>query len=88
MRRRPPRSTLFPYTTLFRSAPYGVYRCIGDDNWVSLTVTSDAEWANFVRAVGEPWASYGGWETVEGRLTQRKTLDDAIGSWTANRDKH
>src|SRR5687767_15775885 len=24
MRRRPPRSTLFPYTTLFRSAPEGV----------------------------------------------------------------
>src|SRR5256885_10299665 len=26
MIRRPPRSTLFPYTTLFRSVPYGVRR--------------------------------------------------------------
>src|SRR5690606_41553812 len=25
--RRPPRSTLFPYTTLFRSGPVGVRRC-------------------------------------------------------------
>jgi len=69
-------------------APYGVYRCTGDDNWVSISVTSDAEWANFVRAVGEPWASNGDWETVEGRLAQRKTVDDAISSWTASRDKH
>ncbi len=69
-------------------APYGVYRCTGEDNWVSISVTSDAEWANFVRAVGEPWASNGDWETVEGRLAQRKTVDDAISSWTASRDKH
>src|SRR2546425_2104437 len=27
MIRRPPRSTLFPYTTLFRSAPAGWQRC-------------------------------------------------------------
>src|SRR5690349_23896787 len=26
MRRRPPRSTLFPYTTLFRSAGQGIHR--------------------------------------------------------------
>src|SRR5215204_6721140 len=26
MIRRPPRSTLFPYTTLFRSGPHGTYR--------------------------------------------------------------
>src|SRR3712207_2106499 len=33
MIRRPPRSTLFPYTTLFRSCPYGVRRvaAIGHD---------------------------------------------------------
>src|SRR3712207_7435294 len=30
MIRRPPRSTLFPYTTLFRSA-YAYYRCCGSD---------------------------------------------------------
>src|SRR3712207_8595704 len=29
MIRRPPRSTLFPYTTLFRSLPYG-YRALGE----------------------------------------------------------
>src|SRR5256885_9181648 len=30
MIRRPPRSTLFPYTTLFRSSPVGREQCPGD----------------------------------------------------------
>jgi crotonobetainyl-CoA:carnitine CoA-transferase CaiB-like acyl-CoA transferase len=69
-------------------APYGVYRCTGDDNWVSISVTSDAEWGNFARAVGESWVLADDWATVEGRLAQRQGLDDAITSWTASRDKH
>ena len=69
-------------------APYGLYPCAGDDGWVSITVTSDAEWANFVRAVGEAWASNRDWETAESRLSQRKSLDEAIGRWTRDKDKH
>ena len=69
-------------------APYGLYLCAGDDGWVSITVTSDAEWANFVRAVGEAWASKRDWETAESRLSQRKSLDEAIGRWTRDKDKH
>ena len=69
-------------------APYGLYPCAGDDGWVSITVTSDAEWANFVRAVGEAWASNRDWETAESRLSQQKSLDEAIGRWTSDKDKH
>ena len=68
--------------------PYGLYRCAGEDDWVAITVTSDAEWSNFVRAVGEPWASRRDWNTIEGRVSQRQNVDDAIGKWTATRDKH
>ena len=69
-------------------APYGVYRCLGDDSWVSITVTSDSEWANFVRGVGETWASNKNWEKAEGRLAQRQGLDEAIDTWTSKQDKH
>ena len=69
-------------------APYGLYPCAGDDGWVSITVTSDAEWANFGRAVGEAWASNRDWETAESRLSQRKSLDEAIARWTSDKDKH
>ncbi len=37
-------------------APYGVYTCSGDDSWVAVTITSDAEWMNFRRAAGKKWA--------------------------------
>ena len=69
-------------------APYGIYRCLGDDSWVSITVTSDGEWANFVRGVGEPWALNKDWEKVEGRLAQRQSLDETINAWTSKQDKH
>src|SRR2546428_8981446 len=39
MIRRPPRSTLFPYTTLFRSLLFFVFRALGD---VALAVEVDA----------------------------------------------
>src|SRR5258708_12375397 len=44
MIRRPPRSTLFPYTTLFRShsGPPRVYDCVG------------FRWSNFTRAFDAP----------------------------------
>src|SRR3989442_5521258 len=36
MIRRPPRSTLFPYTTLFRSLPTNVYRVDGKTGQISV----------------------------------------------------
>src|SRR5258708_17079247 len=38
MIRRPPRSTLFPYTTLFRSLPPASERELGRRGWASLLV--------------------------------------------------
>src|SRR5260370_1362817 len=42
MIRRPPRSTLFPYTTLFRSIPGGITR--GVDDIISVLTGDAAEW--------------------------------------------
>src|SRR2546428_9358998 len=39
MIRRPPRSTLFPYTTLFRSAEWGVRSCRGRSSGKTPTLT-------------------------------------------------
>ena len=69
-------------------APYGVYPCSGDDSWVAITITSDAEWMNFRGAVGEKWAGDPELETTAGRLHHRKKLDADIGKWTSSRDKH
>ena len=63
-------------------APYGLYSCAGDDAWVAITVTSDAEWANFRNAVAEEWAEAPELETVAGRLDQAGRLDKKITEWT------
>ncbi len=34
-----------------RHAPHGVYRCAGEDDWVSLVTTTDAEWRNLCAVV-------------------------------------
>src|SRR3712207_8584679 len=42
MRRRPPRSTLFPYTTLFRSEQYGAHNREGTEAFIE-TIASTME---------------------------------------------
>src|SRR3712207_7346404 len=59
MIRRPPRSTLFPYTTLFRSSIKGELRggrSLGQDR------VSNLYWTNLPTASGP-----GGWRTHRGR---------------------
>src|SRR5258708_28349310 len=45
MIRRPPRSTLFPYTTLFRSLPFSGRPCSYSTHWLPLVNSScEAQW--------------------------------------------
>src|SRR5918999_1951906 len=38
-------------------APHGIYRCRGEDSWISVAVGSEEEWRGFCRALGNPpWA--------------------------------
>src|SRR5947199_5508440 len=49
MIRRPPRSTLFPYTTLFRSKGYGTIRLsenAGSSKYNSLQISADRRYRN------------------------------------------
>src|SRR5258708_7343315 len=48
MIRRPPRSTLFPYTTLFRSVVFGIILAI-------------QHWGAIVKWLGNLWATVSGW---------------------------
>ena len=42
-----------------RHAPHGAYRCAGDDDWISLAVTDDAEWRQPLRDRPRPGADGG-----------------------------
>src|SRR3712207_7549983 len=47
MIRRPPRSTRFPYTTLFRSSPGGLLENLTEDEWFS---SLNLKFMGYVRA--------------------------------------
>src|SRR2546427_8999379 len=52
MIRRPPRSTLFPYTTLFRSRPFAGYTN-SDFAYVGLGISQDLPYPGKLRLRGE-----------------------------------
>jgi len=65
------------------AAPYGVYRCQGDDRWCALAVASDEEWQGFKKALGSPpWAEDKRLATLASRLSNKEKLDSLIEDWT------
>ena len=65
------------------AAPQGVYRCRGEDEWVSISVGSEAEWEGFVCAVGSPqWAVGDKFGDAFRRWRKHDELDSLIESWT------
>jgi crotonobetainyl-CoA:carnitine CoA-transferase CaiB-like acyl-CoA transferase len=66
-------------------APQGCYRCDGDDQWVVLSVTSDAEWNALKGVLGDPdWATVE-LDDVEGRRAAHDLLDSELARWAGGR---
>jgi benzylsuccinate CoA-transferase BbsF subunit len=69
------------------AAPHNVYRCAGDDRWIAIAVTNDAQWRALTRALGRPeWDDEPRWRTAAGRHADRAALDARIEEETALRD--
>ena len=65
------------------AAPQGVYRCKGDDQWVSISVASEGEWQGFVAAIGAPpWAAGDEFGDAFRRWRRHEELDTLIEEWT------
>lgn len=70
-------------------APHNTYRCTGDDRWVAIAVTNDAEWQALVRAMGDPgWAADSRFATNAGRLEHQDELDAHIAAWAESRNDY
>ncbi|MBI3302171.1 MAG: CoA transferase [Deltaproteobacteria bacterium] len=70
-------------------APHGCYPCKGDDEWVMITVASDAEWEKFRCALGNPaWARAEKFATTAGRKASEDELDNYITAWTKEHDHY
>ena len=67
-------------------APYNVYRCKGDERWVSIAVTTEDEWRGLCKATDRAeWQRDPRFRDQIGRLEHREELDRLIGEWTASR---
>jgi crotonobetainyl-CoA:carnitine CoA-transferase CaiB-like acyl-CoA transferase len=69
-------------------APHGIYRCAGEDRWVSIAVLTDDEWHAFCRAIGQPaLADDPRFRTVEDRKANEDALDAIVEAWTSELDR-
>jgi benzylsuccinate CoA-transferase BbsF subunit len=70
-------------------APHGVFRCAGDDRWISIAITSQQEWARLVTAMGIPqWTKSPEFATSADRVANSDALHEHIATWTAGFDDH
>ena len=67
-----------------RAAPHGAFPCQGEDRWCAIAVFTDEEWADFCKAVGEPWTEDVRFSTLVGRKQNEDELEGLIGNWTMN----
>ncbi len=71
-----------------RGAPWGLYRCAGDDEWVAICTRSDAEWRSLVTVMGDPdWAMSVDLDDLIGRQAREAAVDSGVGAWTAGLTK-
>ncbi|MFJ3370529.1 CaiB/BaiF CoA transferase family protein [Pseudomonas sp. NPDC086251] len=65
------------------NAPEGIYPCSGDDQWCAISVTSDAEWQQFLAVIQRrDLLDDKTFATRDGRLANQKTLDALVTDWT------
>ena len=81
---RPRRGNRHPFM-----APHGYYRCRGGDFWVAIAVSSDEEWQQFRRALGEPsWTGEERFANSGSRWRNQDELDKLVESWTLRQDHY
>ena len=71
-------------------SPHGCYPCAGEDRWIAVAVSDDAQWQGLCRVLGRPdWVADGRFSGSLGRQRHREELDrmlaGATASWDARR---
>ncbi len=68
-------------------APQNLYACRGEDRWLALAVTSDAQWQALVDLMGEPGLAHDETlATAAGRRDRHDRIDAAIRAWCEGQD--
>lgn len=68
-------------------APHGSFPCQGDDQWITIIVETDVQWAALRQVMGEPaWAGESCFNTVLGRIEHQDKLEAGLADWTRDMD--
>lgn len=68
----------------FHIAPNDVYPCIGDDEWVAISVVDNDQWRSLCKVIGADELSDDlELNSVAGRRARAEVIDALINSWTA-----
>jgi len=68
------------------ASPGGCFPCDGDDEWLAVTVTTDAQWLGLCRAMGRPdLAADGRHADAPARLRRKAELDRELALWLGQR---
>lgn len=65
------------------AAPYGCYRCRGDDKWCAIAVFTQAQWGALCHVVGgKSLQKHPDFSTLAARKTHAAALDEILERWT------
>lgn len=69
------------------AAPQGIYACRGEENWLALSIETDAQWQAFSQAIGNPaWAQEAALQTHAGRRAEQDALDAHLARWASEQE--
>ena len=70
-------------------APHGCYPCAGEDQWVTIAVRDDEDWAALCGAIGRPdLADDARYATARRRLECQEELHGIVSQWTVTRTSY
>ena len=66
-----------------QAAPYGCYKCVGDDRWCVIAVFTEEEWHALCHVLGNPaWSKEERFSTSSGRKKYAEELNRFLEQWT------
>jgi crotonobetainyl-CoA:carnitine CoA-transferase CaiB-like acyl-CoA transferase len=67
-------------------APHGIFRTLGDDRWVSISIRDNGEWSRFAAIVGGGLESDRRFLEAADRKAHEDELEAIVTAWTSTRD--
>jgi benzylsuccinate CoA-transferase BbsF subunit len=69
------------------AAPHGVYRCLGQDRWCAISVSSQEEWKSFCNLIARgDLITQPEFATLPDRIQHSAELDSIVEEWTIQRE--